>query len=98
MLIKKLEEIVNTADKFKNSYFWSPPKNAAARRSYEVYYTKDEIKWIDGKDTYTASFDVQCSCRNIYAKGHYTKNGNKTTLLAIKNSLKRIKEAQNVRL
>ena len=89
----KIEAIINEAENMKNCYFWNSPATASARRSYEEKHTHEEISWIDGKDTYTAKFVVTCSCKNIYAQGHYTKNGNKTTLTAIKNSLKRLQNS-----
>ena len=89
-IVAKIEALVEDAETMKNSYFWNSPSTASARRSYEKKLTHEEISWIDGKDTYTAEFVVTCSCKNIYAQGRYTKNGNKTTLTAIKNSLKRL--------
>ena len=89
-IVAKIEALVKDAETMKNSYFWNSPSAASARRSYEKKLTHEEISWTDGKDTYTAEFVVTCSCKNIYAHGHYTKNGNKTTLTAIKNSLKRL--------
>lgn len=92
-IVAKIEAIVNEAESMKNSYFWNSPSTASARRSYEKKRTHDEISWTDGNDTYTAEFVVTCSCKNIYAQGRYTKNGNKTTLTAIKNSLKRLQNS-----
>lgn len=92
-IVAKIEAIVNEAESMKNSYFWNSPSTASARRSYEKKRTYDEITWMDGKDIYTAEFVVTCSCKNIYAQGRYTKNGNKTTLTAIKNSLKRLQNS-----
>ena len=89
----KIEAIINEAENMKNCYFWNSPATASARRSYEEKHTHEEISWTDGKDTYTAEFVVICSCKNIYAQGRYTKNGNKTTLTAIKNSLKRLQNS-----
>lgn len=83
-------DIINQAEKFRSAYFFTPPAGAKMRRSYERYNSRDEITWQDGKDVFTAAFDVTCSCSNVYAKGHYTRNGKKTTLTAIKNSYKRM--------
>ena len=85
-----IRDIIAQAEKMRNAYFWSPPQNAAGRRNYEQYNSREKIEWVDGRDTYTAEYIVDCSCRNIYAHGEYTKNGKKTTLTAIKNSLKRL--------
>ena len=91
--VNQIESIVDQADKFRNSYFFAPPTKAADRRNYESYNSRPEVKWIDSGNTYTAEFRVSCSCRNVYARGIYTKNGKKTNLTAIRNSLKRIRES-----
>lgn len=85
-----IERIIHQAEKFKGAYFFTPPTNASARRSYEKYNSCPEITWEEGGHTYTAEFIVCCSCRNVYAAGYYTKDGNKTTLTAIRNSYKRL--------
>lgn len=92
-LISKIEAIVNEAECMKNSYFFSSLANASGRRYYEAKHSHEEITWTDGNNVFTAEYIVSCSCRNVYARGIYTKNGNKTTLTAIKNSLKRLQNA-----
>lgn len=94
-IIKSIEEIVTQSERFKSSFFWNPPKNAWARRKYEEYNSRKKIDWEEGGDLYTAEFVVGCSCKNIYAAGRYTKNGKKTTLTAVKNSLNRLKKGGN---
>lgn len=88
--INEIRDIIATAEKFKNAYFWAPPSGASARRSYERYHSRPEITWTEGGHTYTAAYTVSCSCKNVYAYGTYTKDGQKTTLTAIRNSLKRL--------
>ena len=90
-IIKRLEKIVLTAEKMQKAYYFTPPKKAAQRRLYEAQNTIPEITWTDGKDEYTAAYTVQCSAHNVYAKGKYTRNGEKTTLKAIRNSLNRMR-------
>lgn len=93
-IIAKIELIIDEAVTMKNAYFWTPPTKAAERRLYEEKHSHDVVSWEDGGHTYTAEYTVECSCNNIYAHGTYTRDGNKTTLTAIKNSLKRLKAAQ----
>lgn len=50
------------------------------------------FEWSENGDTYTARFVYEESCNNVYAYGVYTRNGEKTTLKAIKNSLKRMEQ------
>lgn len=92
IIISKLQAIINEAERMRSAYFFTPPTNASARRSYEQYHSHDEIQWQDGKDVFTARFTVSCSCHNVYAQGVYTRNGQKTTLTAVKNSLKRLQQ------
>ena len=91
-IIQNLDTIIERVAKFKNSYFWSSPANARSRRDYEKYYSIPEIEFEFSGHTYTAAFSVECTCNNIYAKGIYTKDGNKTNLTAIKNVLAKMKE------
>lgn len=76
--------IIATAEKFKNAYFFSSPKNAAGRRLYEKLYSIPETEFVYGGDKYTVEYEVSCTCNNVYAKGYYTRNGEKITLRAIK--------------
>ena len=89
-LIAALNKIVQEAAFMKNAYFFTPCGNASGRRSYEKWHSVPEITWTEGNNTYSAEFITKCSCKNVYASGIYTKNGNKTTLTTIKNSLKRL--------
>lgn len=88
--INKIGEIIDAAEKYKNAYFFNPPASASSRRWLEKKYNFPEIEWKDGDDTYTASFSLECSCRNIYTFPYYTKNGKTTNLTAIRNSYKRL--------
>ena len=91
-LIADIEMIVDEAERMKKAYFYTPPMNAAGRRSYEQYHSHGPVEWSEGGHTYSAEYSVSCSCHNVYAKGIYYRDGNKTTLTTIKNSLKRLKE------
>lgn len=89
--LETLGWIIHTAEKFKNSYFWSSPSLASLRRKMERDNSYDTVEWIDGGNVYTAAFRVSCSVNNVYASGIYTKNGKKTTLTAVRNSYKRLR-------
>ena len=92
-IIRAVEAIVEEAATMKNAYFWTPSGCAGGRRSYEMQHTHDTVEWDEGGHHYTAAYSVSCSCKYIYASGHYTKDGVKTTLTAIKASLRRMKAA-----
>lgn len=91
--IDAIKAIIDEAEAMRSAYFYNPPKYAGSRRYYERTHSHDIVEWTDGTDTYTAEYKVQCSCNNVYAKGYYTKNGEKTTLTAIRNSLARVEAA-----
>lgn len=92
--INKINDVIWTAEKFKNAYFLGSVGNAYNRRRTEEKNSIDYFEWQDGKDVYSAEYTVSCSCKHTYASGSYTKNGNKTNLTAIKNSLKRLEAAE----
>lgn len=91
--ITKIGDIINTAEDCKRAYFWTPGGNAGARRANERKHDKPEVAWSEGGHEYTARFDYSESCHHVYAKGIYTKDGQRTTLTAIRNSYKRLQEA-----
>lgn len=88
--IKAIEAIIAEAENFKGAYFFRPPMSASCRRSYEKRHTHETVAWEEGGHQYTAAYAVTCSCSNVYASGTYTKDGKKTTITAIRNSLKRL--------
>ena len=94
-LIKGLSHLVAIAERFQKAYFFRSPQSASERRRYERIYSVPQIEWKDGNDIYGARYEVRCSCNHVYAKGFYTKNGDWTTLTAVRNSLKRLIDEQN---
>ena len=92
--INAIRAIIEEDANMKNSYFFTPPMAASARRSYERKHSHDTVTWTDSGHEYTARFEVVCSCRNVYARGYYSRDGKRTTLTAIKNSLQRLEAQQ----
>ena len=88
--IQAVRAIIAEADRMRNAYFFTPAGNASGRRSYEKYHSHPAVTWTESGHEYTAEYTVSCSCRNVYASGTYTRDGKKTTLTAIKNSLQRM--------
>ena len=91
--LNKIENLIATVEKFRGSYFWQAPTSASARRSYENHYSIPAFRWEEGGHSYAASFGVSCSTQKVYAKGVYYRDGKKTTLTAIRNSLMRMRSA-----
>lgn len=79
-IIDQIRAIVEEAATMKNAYFFTSPSSAASRRSYERYHSHPLVEWVEGGHTYTAEFIVSCSCRNVYARGEYTRDGKKDHL------------------
>lgn len=92
-VVTAVQAIVDEADRMRGSYFFNPPTAAGMRRSYERQHSHKEVSWEENGHSYTAAFEVSCSCRNVYARGIYTRDGKPTTLTAIRNSLKRMQAA-----
>lgn len=92
--INLLKKLVATADHYRYAFYMTPSSLAAGRRWEEKRGTVPEFAWTEGGREYTACYKVICSCDHVYASGYYTRDGKKTTLTAIKNSLKRLEAEQ----
>ena len=90
-MIEQIEAIIAEAEAMRGAYFFTPPTNAGGRRSYEKRHSHPLTEWEEGGHRYTAEYTVRCTCGNVYASGEYTRDGKRTTLTAVKNSLKRLK-------
>lgn len=88
--IEDLAEIIYYAECMRNSYFFRPPNTAAGRRYYESYRTHEEISWEEGGHIYTAETSCRCTCKNVYWRTFYTRDGKTTNLTAIRNSYNRM--------
>lgn len=95
-IIAAIEAIIEESEKMKNCYFFSGISGKSCRSKFEREHSHDKVEWTEGGHDYTAAFDVRCSCCHVYAKGEYTKDGKKTTLKAIKSSLRRLKESSGM--
>lgn len=89
-IMNQIKAIITEAEQMAGAYFYGSPKSAGARRAYEKKHTHARVEWTEGGHTYTAAYNVRCSCSYVYASGDYTRDGKKTTLTAIRNSYKRM--------
>ena len=89
-VISKVREIVEEAETCRNAYFWTPGSSAGSRRWNEKKHSKPCVEWQENGHSYSAEYCYEESCRNVYAWGVYYRDGKKTTLTAIRNSLKRM--------
>lgn len=90
-IIEKIEAVVSMAEEMKNSYFWHGVGNQSQRDYYDKKHSVDLVEWEEGGHLYTAEFTTRSSRANVYARGSYARDGKKTTLTAIRNSLDRLK-------
>ena len=89
--ILRVSQIVDLADSMRNAYFWSGLGNASDRARYDSEHS-DCYSWQEGGHDYYAVFETSSSCKNVYTSSCYKKDGVKTNLKAIRNSLKRMEE------
>lgn len=73
-LILKLEAIINLHDKMSKSYFFTSPRIAACRRSYEEANSLETEFEYNG-DTIRVEQITECSCHHVYYKVKYYING-----------------------
>ena len=92
-IVHAVRRIVDEAERMRGAYFFTPPANAYGRRKDEQEHSHAKVQWKEGGHAYTAEYCVSCSCRNVYARGTYTRDGKETTITAIRNSLKRMESA-----
>ena len=85
--------IVSEAEICKNAYFWSPGGSASTRRWNESRHCQPRVEWTEGGHTYAAAYHYRETCSCVYASGEYYRDGVKTTLTAVRNSLKRMQSA-----
>ena len=76
---KAIQNYLNLNEKFKNSFFWSPPAGSYSRRKYE----KENTFQYEGEGIYL-HFIVECSCKNIYIRRYVKINGIAKTAAALK--------------
>lgn len=83
-----LKSVIAQHEKFKSSFFWTPPCNANGRRSMEKANTREPLSFrFDGR-TYHVEQSVDCSCANVYYIFSVTVDGTKKDIRAIKKLVK----------
>ena len=67
---QSLQSIIDTHDKYKNSYMWSSGGNATDRRYRESRFEQNNspVEFITSKGKIVVNFDYRESCKNIYYK------------------------------
>lgn len=72
--IETLNKVLELHEKMKGAYFYNPPTKASSRRYYEECNSLTSEFEYKG-DVYKIQQETSCSCKNIYYKIRYYKNG-----------------------
>lgn len=92
-LFREYASLMESCQQTRGCYFWKGDNgNLAARAWRAKKYEVPEFGWTEGGHTYTAAFHFSQTRYKTYAHGVYTRDGEKTTILAIRNSINRLKE------
>lgn len=87
-IYKKLIQILERHEKFKNCYFWSSPSNSSARRAYEERYSSTPINFKLNGVEYCIEQEVNCSCKNVYYSFSIFEDGEKKDIRTLKKIVK----------
>jgi hypothetical protein len=80
----KVERALEQHEAYRKSYFWPSRGNRRQRDRWEeantwsVGFTHEGVR-------YSYSSTLRCSAANVYYKGRFTTNGEKTTVRAFKS-------------
>lgn len=80
---QELTNIIDTHEKYKNSYFFHPSPNAAGRRYNENRFKEahPKVSFLKGESTVTVIMMYEESCKNVYYKMTVViKNGREESL------------------
>lgn len=88
-LRNKIDDFIESAQKYKNTYMWTPPSSAYGRRSME--FSNSFSFEIDGRH-YDVDESLSTSCRNVYYYKSIFVDEKKKDLRAIKKVLAQVNE------
>lgn len=91
--LEDLEKLLRLHETLQKSFFWSPPPTAGGRRDFERRFTANPVMWREGSHEYSAKTRLLCTTSNIYYKAAFEIDGRRTNVTTIRNSYKRMSEA-----
>ena len=85
----ELNRIIDTHNKYKNSYFFSPSCSADGRRTNEKKFAagNPDVAFIKGDDKIVVKMEYQESCKNVYYKLYVIVNDEFKNISYIKKLL-----------
>ncbi len=87
----EIVRIIETHNRYKGAYFFTPSCNASGRRRNEerFYENNPDVSFLHGSTLISVSMSYEESCSNVYYSLIVLVNGVKKNISAIKNLLKR---------
>ena len=92
--IHKIRALIAVGEHYRNAFYMPAPLTMNDVIQEEIRGAVPYFSWFDGDTKFTACYIVKVKYNHIFAKGYYTRDGKKTNLTAIKNSLKRLEQEQ----
>lgn len=83
-LLTKLKKLIDIHDRYQHSFYYSPAPSAASRRFNEAKNSVPTFSFTFGGDLYSLAYEYRETCKNIYAKGQYYRNGIRITVREIR--------------
>jgi HD-GYP domain-containing protein (c-di-GMP phosphodiesterase class II) len=86
---QQLERIIETHEKYRNSYFFNPSGNANGRRRNEANFKKNnpDVIFYTSKGPVKVSMNYRESCQNVYYKLYVKLNDEYKNISLIKKIL-----------
>ena len=95
-ILDSCRAVIYLQEKMQNSYFWTPPKRARDRRSYEKYYSQFfDFEFLG--DKYDFNQETSCTCKNIYFSSRFWINNEKKDIRLVKKLAARVEAILNYR-
>ena len=92
--IHRIRVLISVAERYRYAFYINRTLTPEECIKEEINGTVPYFSWWDGDTKFTACYIVNCKYNHIFAKGYYTRDGKKTNLTAIKNSLKRLEQQE----
>lgn len=92
--IHKIRALIAVAEHYRNAFYMPVPLTMNECIQEEIRGAVPYFSWFDGNTKFTACYIVKCKYNHIFAEGFYTRDGKKTNITAIKNSLKRLEQEE----
>ena len=90
VLRNQILETIETHDKYRNSFFWTPARTAGNRRQNEKRFPLKNYKILTKDGVLEVQMSYKESCNHIYYGLNVSLDGFKVTIRNLKNFLKKV--------